>query len=72
VNEVESGIILAWQELQVSLFWLAVKERPPRMILRSLGAGRPFCAASRQTRLCSALPPWQVSQLMPGSAQVVR
>ena len=63
------GTILAWQGAQVSFFWAGVNFFQ-LMIL--ISAGTVPSGASAQTRLCSSLGPWQASQLIPGSRQVLR
>ena len=65
-----STLDFAWHVLQASLRCWGVKAltlvRPS-----SSGGASPAAAAARNRRTCSTAEPWQVSQLMPGSAQTL-
>ena len=59
--------ILAWQGAQFELCCSGVKVR----VTINLGSALQASSSSSQSLMCASAGPWQVSQLMPGSAQTV-
>ena len=65
------GDIFAWQGAHISFFCSCVKW----VVVISFASAATFALpapACLAARTCSSPGPWHVSQLMPGSAQVVR